>query len=417
MRTIILSLLAVTAGSSLGCLNDVEPPPPSPQATVRFPTQLFIAGEGSRGFCERLFLIGNGDGNSIGNLTPVDGDSSTQIDESIPHNCYVEVTTDGAMELPVEQHEVTNLQYQLCHDSGACRAPDPSEVTKSDVCDSEDDFDECPVVGVSYEQADDYCEWVGRRLPSGMESTMIRQAALQTTTSSNFPLSVPILPFGEGIPGECQRAVLGNGSCSRPSAVTGDGGSIGAGEADVVQVAMGRGEGSVFDLVGNVAEMIGDLSPDRRAGADGLPWFCVGDLPQRIQNPNQPFSQANPPQCPSGLSCIRGRYRPAPDLPIGDYPVCITASRGQTTGTRPVLVGASYFEELLEDGQGNGDGMRSFRARDIAGVFARRVIEEDLDRFPDTQIGRRTGFRCVGQRASASGDERAPPFDDRLLVR
>jgi hypothetical protein len=323
----------------------------------------------------------------------------------------------AARPLPVDVHEVTNAQYQLCVDSGACRAPDPSAVTKEDVCRSESDFDACPVVSVSHQQASDYCEWVGRRLPSGLEQVLVRQSGLAIstgTTSPGFPRQIPLLPIGDTIPTRCEESVLGNGDCRRPFPVMDASGTSGAASGDVVAVAEGRGEGRIYDLVGNVAEVLADLAPTSRGTAAGLPWFCVADLPERATG--EMFSPANPPTCPDGAACVYGRYRPAPGMEVDDYPVCIAAAGGQISGFRPVLAGASYFERLVTR-PGEADGVRALEAQEAAGVFARRVLEEeDPQRLANTQIGRRTGFRCVGQRASAPEGGRVPEFEDRLTL-
>ena len=414
----ILSLSLATLAS--GCLDSVEPPPPSPQANISFPNRIYLTGENSANTCERLFTVtATSVDDPIGIIAPVDGETGgailNQID--LPHNCFAEVDNASitSPELFVDVHEVTNLQYQLCFDSGACRAPDPSEVTEGDVCSSEDDFDDCPVVSITQAQAADYCEWVGRRLPSGLEAVMIRQAGL-TTDANNFPTeAVPLLPLSQGadqIPMDCSTSVLGNGSCDRPFPVIQSNGDLGSAIGDTLTPLANRGQGTIFDLVGNVSEYLADLTPDNRGTAAGLPWFCIGDLP------NQPFSAGNPPTCPAGQSCIRGRYVPGPGLELrSDWPVCIAATSTPINGFRPVVVGASYFETLVPNNQG-ADGIRTFPARELAGVFARRVLSsEDPDRIATTQLGRRIGFRCVGRRGTSPDPGTIPPFEDRLTLR
>ena len=62
----------------------------------------------------------------------------------------------------VDQTEVTNAQYQMCVEAGRCDAS---------VCSGQDGFNgrDQPVVCVTWDQAQDYCEWAGGRLPTEAE--------------------------------------------------------------------------------------------------------------------------------------------------------------------------------------------------------------------------------------------------------
>jgi serine/threonine-protein kinase len=63
----------------------------------------------------------------------------------------------------IDQTEVTNAQYALCVNEGICSLPtDPTRFY--DVS-----YTQHPVVFLEWEDADAYCEWAGRRLPTEAE--------------------------------------------------------------------------------------------------------------------------------------------------------------------------------------------------------------------------------------------------------
>jgi formylglycine-generating enzyme required for sulfatase activity len=67
----------------------------------------------------------------------------------------------------IDKYEVTNAQYEKCVEAGACRAPavcnwGQPTYGKADKADH-------PAVCVDWQGAQDYCEWVGRRLPTEAE--------------------------------------------------------------------------------------------------------------------------------------------------------------------------------------------------------------------------------------------------------
>lgn len=68
----------------------------------------------------------------------------------------------------IDRHEVTNGQYRACVEVGQCTTP-PTLVSAKRYSYFEDaDYNNYPVITI-WEQARDYCEWKGKRLPTEAE--------------------------------------------------------------------------------------------------------------------------------------------------------------------------------------------------------------------------------------------------------
>jgi formylglycine-generating enzyme required for sulfatase activity len=69
----------------------------------------------------------------------------------------------------MDQIEVTNAMYMLCVNSGGCEPPQDLKSQRRPEYFGNPDFNDYPVVYVTWGQAKAYCEWAGRRLPSEAE--------------------------------------------------------------------------------------------------------------------------------------------------------------------------------------------------------------------------------------------------------
>lgn len=103
-------------------------------------------------------------------------DSSDQSDEKPAHKVYLDAYW-------IDQTEVTNGQYAICVDAGKCTPPIITPDISFDSDYGNPYFSNYPVFFMSWVNAQSYCKWADRRLPSEAEW----EKAARSTDARTFP--------------------------------------------------------------------------------------------------------------------------------------------------------------------------------------------------------------------------------------
>ena len=141
----------------------------------------------------------------------------------------------------VDQLEVTNAMYLLCVSSGTCEPPQSFKSQRRADYFNNPEFNDYPVVYVTWGQAKIYCEWAGRRLPTEAEW----ERAGRGDDFRTFP-------WGED---------EADGSLANFNFIVNDTSRVGSYPA-------GASPFGVLDMAGNVAEWVNDFYDYDNSGAE-----------------------------------------------------------------------------------------------------------------------------------------------------
>jgi formylglycine-generating enzyme required for sulfatase activity len=116
---------------------------------------------------------------SVQRTSPIDGMPQVYVPAGSVHMGGLDVHADVKDELPahnvsldafwIDQLEVTNAMYMLCVQAGSCTPPKDWASNKRPSYFNNEEYKDYPVVHVTWEQADAYCTWAERRLPTEAE--------------------------------------------------------------------------------------------------------------------------------------------------------------------------------------------------------------------------------------------------------
>ena len=142
----------------------------------------------------------------------------------------------------IDKYEVTNAQYSLCVESEACEVPQFANSVNGSSWEYwvHPEFDSHPVVFVTWYDAQDYCKWAGRRLPTEAEW----EKAARGETIKAFP-------WGDEIP-DCSFTNFDATVFSDDESVC-VGGTSRVGSYPIDTSTYG-----VMDMGGNVSEWVND---------------------------------------------------------------------------------------------------------------------------------------------------------------
>jgi eukaryotic-like serine/threonine-protein kinase len=161
----------------------------------------------------------------------------------------------------IDKHEATAEAYQRCIDAAACTARNvhPKKGFPAGVygCNTEKDRGNHPANCVDREQAEAYCTWAKKRLPSEAEW----EYAARGSDEREYP-------WGAGAPASCAQAV-----------VSGIGGTCGQrkGTMPVGSAPDGASSFGVLDMAGNVFEWVADGYAPYEAGDHTDPLVPLGN--------------------------------------------------------------------------------------------------------------------------------------------
>jgi formylglycine-generating enzyme required for sulfatase activity len=148
----------------------------------------------------------------------------------------------------MDQTEVTNGQYRVCVEAGACSPPASANATYHDSYYNNSSYDNYPVIFVNWYMARNFCEWRGVRLPT--EAEWEKAAGYDPQESIKR-----LYPWGDEFDGV--RLNFCDVNCTLAKRTT----QYNDGHRDTAPVGSypdGRSPLGLYDMAGNVMEWVND---------------------------------------------------------------------------------------------------------------------------------------------------------------
>lgn len=176
----------------------------------------------------------------------------------------------------IDVHEVTNEQYRYCIDMDVCSDvagyDGPNEINNYfyDANGNEvPEYNPYPVVYVTQQQAEEYCEFVGKRLPTEFEWERVASGPGKTVADKQLYTFISDKGPDVKIPTGCDKLVALSACSNGTPAVR----QVTTMVDDVVMI----GDVGVYDLAGNVMEWTASDSDEAKANANAKPISATCD--------------------------------------------------------------------------------------------------------------------------------------------
>jgi formylglycine-generating enzyme required for sulfatase activity len=243
----------------------------------------------------------------------------------------------------IDQTEVTNAMYAKCVDAHQCDAPwNTSSYTRSEYF-GNPEFDDYPVIYVSWNDAKAYCEWAGRRLPTEAEWEKAARGE-----------SAFIYPWGNDFDGSLVNFCDKNCSFDWADKNSDDGY---ADTAPIGSYPNGASPYGALDMAGNVWEWVGSLyqpypydagdgrenlnSTDARALRGGS-WNYID---YEVRSARRSWGGPTNSDVNIGFRCVFSETEPVQSAPLAqattEIPVPTQTSEPATTNTPSLLTETS----------------------------------------------------------------------------
>lgn len=163
-----LGLASFALAGAASCAQGIEPPEPNAMVEIRTGLDFEFGPEGS---CKGS------------------DDVPCGATEGVPVQ-FPKVSVKLAP-FAIDADEVTNFQYEYCVEKGVCTDPKAYNAISQSQIDyyRTERFRDYPVVSVSWQQANEYCKFVGKRLPTEVEWERVAKGA---GTPRAYPVDFPM---------------------------------------------------------------------------------------------------------------------------------------------------------------------------------------------------------------------------------
>ncbi len=148
----------------------------------------------------------------------------------------------------VDQTEVTNKQYAACVSGAGCAPPSNTSSSTRSSYYGNTEFDEFPVIYVDWNQANAYCSWAGRELPT--EAQWEKAASWNDLTQEKY-----VYPWGNDFNGSLVNFCDVNCTFNWADKNSNDGFED---TAPVGNYSNGASPYGAYDMAGNVREWVSD---------------------------------------------------------------------------------------------------------------------------------------------------------------